>query len=276
MITELTIQEACSHAADFMYIWADEKQFLRYIKSEYASNIRLKKAHQKKLLELSAEKYGKTVSDYTTAIREAFIDEWGHTPVEALVILAQGGQIAGKNWVEGVYGVGALHTNVFNGTNITVDEKNGHIMKDGTDYTDTTKTVYATVKNKPVEYQLFATIDGVTYMSQYQKISKKYFAQSYSNAEGTFNARTGGAVSASDNADIWGSILLSFDKFLNWLVSLFGGSTERQTLTTENTLPDQKTDGFVSQSGMGEAGMILLALAGGGLLLANAKKKNSK
>ena len=57
---ELTITQAQKNAANFMYIWADEKNFLQKINRKYANIIRGKKANQIKLLKLSAQKYGKS------------------------------------------------------------------------------------------------------------------------------------------------------------------------------------------------------------------------
>ena len=278
---ELTIKEACKQSANFMYIWADEQKFLKYIKPEFASVIRVKKANQRKLLELSADKYGKTLDDYTSAIREAFIEEWKHTPAEALIILAQGGQIAGKNWQEGVYGVGALNTqfsgNEYNGQPITVNTETGHIFCGTEDITDESKTVYNTVNKKTIPYQLFSRdLMGNIYMSQYNKLQKKYGAQSWSDDHGTYSAKTGSEITASDSADIWGTISLSIQKFLDWLLSLFGITTgNKEMITAENTLPSQTADGFVQEAGMSEAGMIVLALAAGGLLLSGGLKKKN-
>lgn len=121
---ELTITQAQKNAANFMYIWADKKEFLQKIDKKYANIIEGKKLNQIKLLKLSAQKYGKSYEEYTDAIREAFIATYDVTPAEALVILAQGGSIAGKNWSEGVYGIGALYVNVFtNNQAITVRER---------------------------------------------------------------------------------------------------------------------------------------------------------
>lgn len=274
---ELTIQQACVCPQDFMYIWADEKKFLQYIDKKHAAEIRSKKANQNKLIALSAQKYNKTQKEYTDAIRAAFVEQWKCTPAEALVILAQGGQIAGKNWDEGVYGIGALNVSTFTGhPDISVRPEDGHILNNGVDATDTTKTVYATIKKQAVPYQLFATIDNVTYMSQYNKTLKKYYAQTYSTAEGQFSARTGNSVNAGDNADIWGAILSSFEKFLSWLISLFGGGTTTM-LSAENTLPNQTADGFVQEAGMSDAVKIALVLAAGGALLTGGlKKKKAK
>lgn len=275
---ELTIQQACQNPGNFMYIWADEKKFLQYIDKTHAAVIRSKKANQNKLLTLSAQKYNHTQKEYTDAIRAAFVEAYGMTPAEALVVLAQGGTVAGKNWNEGVYGIGALNVATFTGHDgVSVRPEDGHILNNGVDVTDTTKTVYTTIKKQAVPYQLFATIGDITYMSQYNKTLKKYYAQSYSNANGQYSARTGNEINASDNADIWGAILSSFEKFLSWLISLFGGTTT-QTLSAANTLPNQTTDGFVQEAGMSDAVKIALALAVGGALLTGGlkKQKNAK
>ena len=261
----MTIKDACSTPANFMYLWASEKDFLRYIPKKYADIIRVKKANQLKIVNIIADYKEDVVKNYKEQIKQAFVDAYDMRPEEALVILAQGGTVAGKNWSEGVYGVGVLYPTTFAGTDISVRpndgyfERNGKILPGNED-----KNVYATINKKTVVYQRFYEDDtnGVTYMSQYNKTTKKYYAKSYSNANGTFSARNGAEIKASDGADLWGTILGYLDKFLNWLITLFGG-TDRQLLSAENTIPSQTQDGFVQEAGMGEAGMILVALAAG-------------
>lgn len=283
---ELTIQQAKEQSANFMYIWADEQKFLQYIDKKYASVIRVKKANQKKLLMLSAEKYlgsSDKVDQYYDEIRAAFIDQYGHTPAEALVILAQGGEIAGKNWSEGVYGIGALPTSFsdyeINGQKVTVDASTGAILLGSQDITDTSKDVYSTSGKKAIVYQRFSyeQAGGVRFMSQYHKLQKKYAPQSWSDDHGTYSAKNGSEVSASSGASIWGNILESLQIFVNWILSLFGISTpERETINTENTLPNQTADGFVQESGMLDAGGLLLVLAAGGALIATGGLKVGK
>lgn len=275
---ELTITQAQKNAANFMYIWADKKEFLQKIDKKYANIIEGKKLNQIKLLKLSAEKYGKSYEEYISAIREAFIATYDVTPFEALVILAQGGSVAGKNWSEGVYGIGAIYVNVFtNNQAITVRESDGHILQNGTDITDESRTVYTTIKKQAVPYQLFATVDDVTYMSQYNKTRKKYHAQSYSTAQGQYSARTGNEINASDTADIWGTILSSIEIVVQWILSIFGGvTTNRETISAENTLPNQQEDGFVQEAGFGSATTTLLLLVAGGALLAGGINPKTK
>ena len=278
MAVELTIAQAKKHPASFMYVFASDK-FLSLLNKKYANIIRAKRANQNKVLALSAQKYNTTKEAYTEAIREAFISIYACTPAEALVTLAKGGEVAGKNWKEGVYGIGAVGQTTFYGnSDLTVDTSNGHIYKNGNDVTDNDKTIYKDINGAATPYQLFyEDTTGALYMSQYNKSMKKYYAQSYSDPQLgiTCDAKSGKETSASDSATVWENVLFGLETFINWLLSLFGLNTTdaTATLTAENTLPDQTADGFVVEAGVGEAGAILLALAAGGALLATGGKK---
>ena len=277
---ELRINEACKHPANFMYVWASD-EFLKKIDSKYRSIIRLKRMNQTKVLRLSAEKYGKTLNDYTEAIRAAFIDAYGMTPAKALYVLADGGTVAGKNWDEGVYGIGAVLTfagaPTVNGSEVTVDSETGHIFAGGVDITDMQDgLVYAQKGGKTVLYQLWSKPqeDNVVFMSQYSL--GKYRAQQWTKGDAKFSAKTGKEQTAADSADLWGSIISSIQVFIEWIISLFAGTNTREQLTPANTLPSQYGDGFVQEAGFGTAGMIALAcVAGGWLIFGNKKKKKS-
>lgn len=277
---ELTIEQAKQHPFNFVYIWADEEKFLRYINPKYAAVIRAKKANQNKVIALSAEKYKTTEKEYTDAIRAQFIEDFNMTPAGALDKLAQGYTVAGKNWAEGVYGIGGTRKD-FAGTDITVNPDNGYFMRNG-QYLPGNEdlNVYAEVKGKTVVYQRFYEDPdtGKTYMSQYNKTLKKYYAQSYSTSDGKMYSASGNATSAKDAGSTWETVNLSFDwlqKIIDWIISLFGG-TNTKTLNAENTNPDQKADGFTYESGIGEAGGTLLLLAAGGMLLAGGLGKKGK
>lgn len=298
---ELTLEQARKQSASFMYVFADDK-YLSYIKPEYATIIRGKRANQKKLLLLSAQEFinknatlnGSEYNQYVDAVKSGFVADYGMTPTEALVKLAMGEQVAGKYWDTGVFGVGATrNTNTFagmqiNDTPVTVDPVSGHIFVGINDITDETKTVYATIGKKTVAYQFFSKDQGfgTIFVSQYNKILKKYYAQTYTDDEGKMHSAVSGNITdASDGADIWGNIELSlptFQKFIEWILSLFGINTaqdaETERINTGNTLPNQKTDGYATQAGLGEMGGILLALAAGGALLAGGvgNKKTAK
>lgn len=270
MVRELTIEQARANAADFMYIFAT-KQFLDAIPTEYANIIRTKAANENYLLRLSAEKYGSTYEAYKEAVRQGFVETYDvNSPIEGLIILAQGGNLAGRNWSEGVYGVGTVSVVRKFKSGVTVDKTTGAMSENGA-VLPTTNTVYADVKGKTVAYQIFAQAsDGYTYMSQYSKLDGTYYAKAYTDAEGKKHDAYGTTIGGADAGTVWQSIIQSFEQFVEWLLSLFGVNPDNM-LNKENTLPDQKTDGFVykdSQAGLSEASAILLLLAAGGTLLA--------
>ena len=288
-ITELTLEQVKKSPSCFFYIWADEDKFLKYLDKASAAKIRAKKYNQIKVLKLSAEKYKVSYDTYRDAVRDAFKAEYNMLPFEALVKLAAGGEVAGKNWKAGIYGVGATYTNTFagvttsDGSKISVDANTGHIMLSGKDVTNSSKTNYKEINGAAKEYQLFYEDEfGYTYQSQYDEATGKYYASSWSDDNGEIHsANTGSIRSASDSASIWGNVELFFGKFqkiIEWILSLFGINTSDATdqLTAENVLPSQQKDGFVVGSGTLEASGILVALAAAGLLFATSGKKSKK
>lgn len=291
---ELKLEEVRKHPADFMYVFATD-EFLNLIPQKYANIIRGKKLNQKKLLVLSADEYLGSIDrypEYVQAVREGFEEIYGMSPAQALEKLALGQEVAGKNWSEGVYGIGKLHPTTFGGVTIdgqevTVDKTTGHIFVGTTDITDTSKTQYGYVKKQVWPVSLFSyEKENTIFETAYYKTGKYYYASRYSVDGVTKSARSGSAVSASEAASVWSNIQLGFTDFVSWIKSLLEMigiklpsieiGKDIETINADNTLPNQKTDGFVTEAGIGEAGAILLALAGGGLLLANAKKKKSK
>ncbi len=293
-MVELTIEQACQHPANFMYIWVSD-EFLAAIPRKYALKVAQKRVNQRKVLWLSAEKFGTTQEAYQEAIYNAFVEAYGMTPAKALVTLAQGGSVAGKNWEEGIYGIGAIgRSGSFAGhADILVRESDGHILKGETDITN--KTIYSNINGQVAPFQLLGTDeDGIVYMSQYYKLKKKFYAESFTTPDGVkHSARNGSALSSSDGADIWGNIqegVSWIQNILQWILSIFGiklptmpGSTstevtaQKEPLSAKNTMPDQKADGFC----VGEASidpMVAVALLGGaalvGYTLVGGKKKS--
>lgn len=286
MSTNLTIEQVKQHPADFMYVYAYKwDQFLNAIPKKYAQIITGKAVNQRKVLAESAKHNGLTLADYEAAVKEGFVNIYDTTPRDALIVLAQGGEIAGKNWEAGVFGIGSRTSNFngmkIDGKDVTVREEDGHIFIGTTDVTDESKTVVKTILGKAINYQLFSTptSTGTMFESQYNKTYKKYYAKLWVEGDGKkYRASDGKEVGNTEGASVWGDITLSIETFLNWLLSLFGISVDSDVkqLSADNTLPNQKNDGFVYESGFGEAGAILLALAAGGLVLANSKKKGKR
>lgn len=293
MAKELTLDQARKNSASFLYIFATD-EYLKYIPAKYAKVIRGKRANQQKLLMLSAEEYLGSANNYSTyknAVLEGFKETYGMTPTEALVKLALGENVAGKNWSEGVYGIGAVDVAQFYGTNITVDPETGHIYKDGVDRTDTTLTICNNFGGKigTIPFQLFANIDSVTYISEYKRKKKKYFAKSYSNASGKYSAANGATIKETDAGSVFENIQLGTWDFLDFLKQLlaffginYGNSSktkEVELINDENTLPNQQADGYVQDVPPLNASAILAAVAAGALIIGKlmpAKKSGKR
>lgn len=299
----VSLEEVRKQPANFLYIFTNfkvnGKAFLSYIDAKHRAIIQKKRDNQVKLLTLSAQSYsgnkdampyGAEWMEYYNAVGIGFKEIYGISPEKALVKLAKGETVAGKNWSQGMYGVqGIGKTNTFYGTNITVDPKTGHIFKDGTDITELRDTVSATVGKKVIDFEFFATDGDATYMSEYNTTYKKYYAKSYSNANGTFSADSGETQSKMDAATIWENIQLGSWDFLEWikkllemlgLDKLFGNETETETINANNTLPNQRTDGYVQDDPSPDittaAGITLAAVAAGTLLMGGIKRKKRK
>lgn len=278
MLVELTINEAKQSPVNFLYCWVND-EFLAAIPSKYANIIAVKRANQRKLLMLSAKKYLGSAdrwTEYTDAIRSSFIEAFGMTPVDALVKLAQGQNVAGKNWKEGVFGVGAIKTTKFKGTDITVNKTNGYMQQNGK-YLPVYDTVYGEDGN-PYQQFYYDNATGKTYMSQLAKNGKWYASAVSDNRGVATSEETGSVLTASDSASVWETVILKISEFLEWLINLFSGSSEKETLQPSNTLPSQTKDGFATddpnQAGFGTAAALaLVAVAGGMLLLGDDKKK---
>lgn len=274
MALELTLAQAKSKPANFMYLWADN-DFLSAIPQKHAFVIRKKQLNQKILLDRSAKKFNTTREVYYKAIEEAFTNQFKMHPYNALVKLAMGESVAGKDWEKGIYGVGAIPTRKFK-TGCSVNESNGWIIDEyGNSYSP--EDIITGEDGNPFQIVAYDNTTGMTYVSEKNK-KGKWYAKSYSDADGNMFKPNGSAMSGADAGSVWETVDLSFDwiqKIINWILSLFNISTDTQEqLTPDNTLPNQKTDGFVYESGISEAGMIALALLAGGTILATSKKKS--
>lgn len=267
---EMTLNEVKQNPQMFMYIFVDAN-FAKQL-GKYYKPVMTKRANQIKVLQLSAMKYGLTYADYQQAIKQAFTEAFGVTPNNALKILASGGTVAGKNWAAGVYGVGAIafQEGFKNSGNVTVEGATGKILKNGVEQPGQTVVYSEKCPNNVQGYS--CVIDGVTYTSQYYRVRKKYGAGMYETSAGKFKAN-GVAATTADLSNIWEGVELLFSKFVDWLISLFGGTKndEGELISPENTIPSQTKDGFVSEGGwnilQGNTGLVLLALGAGTLLM---------
>ena len=284
-IREIPLSEAKLHPANFLYVYATNS-FLEVVDEKHRNIIRTKGLNQKRLMILSSgsisEKDERYIN-YKNAVADAFEDMYGMTPFDALLELARGGTVAGKNWEKNMYGVGAI-TSVLHeysdnkGIKVTSD---GHFTKKGVLIPDDqTRVEYADVNNKGIVYKRYYTDPdtNTTYALIYHKSDKKYYADSYSLSNGNVYSPAGIHLSGADGSTMWGNVILNWiNAILNWFLSLFGVTQEKETLTAENTLPSQVEDGFAGVEPLiSGSTVLLLAAAGGMLMFGGTKKKGSK
>ena len=295
---EMTIDEVRAQAANFMYITVNNN-YLSCLEPKYQQIIWNKRNNQLKVLSLSAEKYygnpdpeGEPFKQYVKAVKDGFREAYGMDLNKALKKLALGETVAGKNYEQGVFGIGATKSATFNGVTIddkqvSVDAETGQIVIDGY-LMSSTNIIGDNKKGDDLgRYQQVYVDDmGYTFVSQYNKSDRKWYAATWSSGMTgkTYKASNGKETAASQMGTVWEAISLQFEGFGDWLKSviehLLGMDTTSETgepLSAKNTLPNQTADGFVYSDGSWtEAGGILLALAAGGALLTGGLMKKKK
>ena len=282
---EMTIDQVKQNPQMFMYIWVPEAFKNPGVElGKYAKHILVKQENERRVITLSAQKYGVKAQDYLDAISDSFYQAFGMYPPEALQRLALGEDVAGKNWAKGVYGVGAL-TDSWSGTNISVDNVTGKILQGGVEVPGQSASYSAVGKNKINGYTV--TIDGMTYSSRCR--NKKYFAGLKADGNGIKYNPDGTQAKTADLSSLWEGCQLVWNAFVEWLVKVFGNldaGDKKEVLNQTNTFPSQVDDGMATKGGIlpdiisANSGLILLALGAGTLLatggLPGLKKKKGK
>ena len=277
-IREIPLSEAKLHPACFIYVYATNS-FLEAVDEKHRAIIRSKGFNEKKLMTLSAETEGITYEQYKEAVRTAFEEMYECDPLKGLLKLAAGETLAGKNWNEGIYGIGSLLTTYADNKGVTVT-KDGHFKKNGKQIPDNqTKVEYANSDGTGIIYKrYYADPDtNTTYALRYHKASKRYYADSYSLSDGNMYSPAGIHLEGADGSTMWGNVILNtLNAILNWFLSLFGVTQEKETLTTDNTLPSQVEDGFAGVEPLISGSTMLMLMAAGGMLLYSSTPKKKK
>lgn len=264
---------------DFIYLWASDG-FIAQLGSK-ARIIKEKKYNQYHTLwKIMVDNVKSNNSadlqdayiDWTNQIADAIKNTYGMTPAVILQKLAMGEDVLGKNWKQGVYGIGEVQSTFSQNNAVTVDGSTGKIMVNGV----------AADGQVPI-YGANGVVTGYSYYdktanAQFQSgvnANGQYGAACYSNESGVQSA-TGGAFDQSTGS-FWqnaANYIPLIQRVIEWLVSLFG-SGDRVVLTRQNTVPEQ-TEWVEENNGNG--GLIAggLALAGLALITMEKPKNNKK
>lgn len=268
---------------DFLYLWASD-EFIAQLGSK-ARIIREKRYNQYQTLWKTMEDNVKTSSraeqlevyqSWLKQISQAMQDVYGMTPATILQKLAMGESVVGKNWKQGIYGIGDLQTTFAQNSAVTVDSASGKILVSGVEADG--------------QMPIIGEGGNITGYSYYDRAANRQY-QSGVNAGGQFGAvcysspdgvesATGGNFDPSQGS-FWqnaNNYMPLINKIIDWIMSIFNLLPgNRVVLTQENTVPDQ-TEWVEPESNNG--GLIAggLALAGIALLTMEkpGKKKNKK
>ena len=263
----MTINDIKKAPQNFLYIYATDS-FLAKLDSKTAAIIRSKRGNQSKVINNACIKEKEDYSTVVSEINDSLKENFGHSGAECLMILADGGQVAGKDWSAGIYGIGDTREG-FQGTSITVNAETGKLMQGGVEVSGQT-AIYG--KNSTT---YTAVVDGVTYSSAYK--GGKYVAGNYTSTDGTTYNAAGQATGLAGFNNIWTAVQSYapiIQQIINWLASMFPAVFSGKTLvTTENTIPSQ-SDGFVQKSSISAGTVLAFAgIAAGVYLLADKKSK---
>lgn len=264
---------------DFIYLWASDG-FIAQLGSK-ARIIKEKKYNQYQTLwKIMVDNVKSNNSadlqdayiDWTNQIADAIKNTYGMTPAVILQKLAMGEDVLGKNWKQGIYGIGEVQSTFSQNNAVTVDGATGQIMVNGV----------AADGQVPI-YGANGVVTGYSYYdktanAQFQSgvnANGQYGAACYSNESGVQSA-TGGTFDQSTGS-FWSNAanyIPLIQRVIEWLVSLFGAG-ERVVLTRQNTVPEQ-TEWVEENNGNG--GLIAggLALAGLALITMEKPKNNKK
>lgn len=264
---------------DFIYLWASDG-FIAQLGSK-ARIIKEKKYNQYQTLwKIMVDNVKSNNSadlqdayiDWTNQIADAIKNTYGMTPAVILQKLAMGEDVLGKNWKQGIYGIGEVQSTFSQNSSVTVDGATGQIMVNGV----------AADGQVPI-YGSNGVVTGYSYYdktanAQFQSgvnANGQYGAACYSNESGVQSA-TGGTFDQSTGS-FWSNAanyIPLIQRVIEWLVSLFGAG-ERVVLTRQNTVPEQ-TEWVEENNGNG--GLIAggLALAGLALITMEKPKNNKK
>lgn len=273
-MANLSKQELLKTPIDVLYIFTNNtfiSLVKKYMGVSQAKTIAQKAANQRKLLNNIYGSKKEFEEKGYTEIAAAIEAQYGMTPVTILKKLLAGETVAGKNWKEGIYGVGSSNSDGFiQNSNVKVNTETGMITNKGASMGQGIATYDK--KGNAVGYS-FTDQDGTQYSSRYDKRTKKWYSNTYSNSEGMAYS-DGTKYEASTSSSVWENINTAMpivQKFIEWLASIFNFTP----ITKKNTIPAQEE--FIDRTGgktnLSTIGIIGMALIGGYLIMGGTSKK---
>lgn len=272
MATKKTLADIKKCPIDYLYLWASD-EFIAQLGSK-ANIIKKKRYYQYQALykavidNVSKEsEVENTYNQWTGEIAAAIKSTYGFTPGEILVRLALGQQVAGKDFKEGIFGVGEAEnvvTDFVDDSGASVDSVSGRISING-----------KLVATQTPIYGSDGSVTGYSALhkgKQYQstKIGDQFGVLAYSDANGVYSAT--GSLLSNESCTFWqnaNNYLPMIEQILNWVTSLISSFFPNRTeLTPQNTVPVQTewvevesdNTGLLVAGGVALAGVLLLTM----------------
>ena len=286
----------------FLYIFIDDFEkmnipFLAMLDEKHRSIISSKAYNQKVMCRnVYMDEHNDStegLQDFYQQIKDKIHDQYGMYPTEILLRLANGENVAGKDWNVGTYGVGESGSKYYKNFKLVTgagqDLSNISVNNDGTirfgrGSQTPTNIIYGS-DGKPVSYQY--NYNGLSLTTQL--VNGNWYAGTVGGSKKNQQWNADGTKFSSVNASsIWQSIstylpyvglLLSS---LSWLFSSFKSNSwsTGNLFNTSNTYPNQRVDWSYfgdDDEGMTTSDLLLLAAAAGAVyLIASSGDDNSE
>lgn len=263
---------------DFIYLWANDN-FLKNLSGKTRAIVAQKRECQKKLLNTLAvddktlKANGNQVYQAMDIIEEMIYNMYGISPSKILFKLANGENVAGKNWQEGIFGVGA--TPNFSNNLVGVSPTTGKITYQSADWEIENQTpIYTLGKgNKPYISGYSAQVGGKQYqsvLSGNNTFSPYLESDGDGNIKNVASAITDMQTNGANSGNIWCLVLSLIPLVLN-LISWFMSISKKEFLNYSNTAPSQTEWIEDAPSGLNLEKLLLLGAVGAGVYMV-AKK----
>ena len=236
----MTKEEILRVPVNFLYVYSNpqfEALVKKYISSRAAATIARKRQNGVTVLKGAYSGTANLQKAYQE-ISDAIVEQYGITPQEMLQKLLNGETVAGKNWREGVFGIGATKVTAYKeNPNVLVDTDTGKLIDSGAQTDDAFISggtpIYKNKgigKNKTTYISGYSyEIDGKVYTTK-RASDGKYYAYSYGDSEGMYSA-LGTEMKSADFSSVWENIETAvpfLQKFIEWLASIFNISIVKQ------------------------------------------------
>ena len=270
-------QQLYNSATNLIYAWIAKKD-LAYFPQPYRDIITRKRAYQLRFMTTIAQQAGDAYSEVTKFVQDSIIQIYGMTPAQVIYKLAAGETVGGKNWKQGIYGIGFTPSTVYSNTAYTVNPDTGDVLLNGKVVTKKKKNntyctayTYGNDGNKIGKGDVY--LEGKTY---YDKKTNKTYSTTLNDETGKYMVgleSDGNITIASDGTEVPPDKSSLFENsqvlvtFFTKLFELITNLFKIDTVSSSDIQINQVEDGFEPYQSQSTS-KASVGLIGGAVLLA--------